>query len=214
MSDRSSKQSKPKASTFATTPIGLRELLDASPDAIFCVDIEGRCNWLSPAIESLTGRKPGDLIGHYCTEMVAPPSRARFLRVFLRQRSRKDGTTAEHRLWVLREDGGQTAVAVRVRLIERIDGDLAFVGVLRESSAASEGAAVLETSRTRHAPDQLDSSGRLEGFERHIDDSHANERRQQDAGDASAELEARIAELETALNDARMQTVLVESRVE
>src|SRR6185503_16786238 len=126
MPDRPSKQSKAKASSFATTPIGLRELLDASPDAIFCVDIEGRCNWLSPAIESLTGRKPGDLIGHSCTELVAPASRSRFLRVFLRQRARKDGTTSEHRLWVLRQDGGQTAVAVRVRLVERIDGDLVF----------------------------------------------------------------------------------------
>ena len=61
MSGRSSKSSKARSkSTFAPTPIGLRELLDASPDAIFCCDLEGRWNWLSPAIESFTGQKPGD----------------------------------------------------------------------------------------------------------------------------------------------------------
>ena len=50
------KSNRPKnASTFASTPIGLRELLDASPDAIFCCDVQGRWNWLSSAIESFTG---------------------------------------------------------------------------------------------------------------------------------------------------------------
>src|SRR5712692_9294471 len=78
------KTNKPKnASVFASTPIGLRELLDASRDAIFCCDIEGRWNWLGPAIEVFTGIRPSDMIGTFCTDVVSPADRFRFLRVFL-----------------------------------------------------------------------------------------------------------------------------------
>jgi len=134
--------------------------------------------------------KPGDLIGHFCTELVAPASRSRFLRTFLRQRASKDGATAEHRMFMVREDGGHTPVAVRVRLIERADGDLVFVGVLREITAAEGSAVSVATQvRVRHEPDQLDASGLLEGIERHIDDSHASDRRSQ-SGDTSGKVAA------------------------
>src|SRR5947208_3636752 len=74
---------------FASTPMAVRELLDASPDAIFCCDVDGSINWISPAIESITGFNPGDLLGHSCTELVAPRERIRFVRTF-------------HRLWTER----------------------------------------------------------------------------------------------------------------
>ena len=89
MSKRSKTNKSKLGQNFASTPIGLRELLDASPDAIFCCDIEGRWNWLSPAIEAFTGVRPNDLLGKFCTDIVSPPDRLAFMHTFLRMRRRK-----------------------------------------------------------------------------------------------------------------------------
>jgi len=217
------KSNRPKnASTFASTPIGLRELLDASPDAIFCCDVQGRWNWLSSAIESFTGVRPSDLIGRFCTDVVAPAERFAFMRAFLGMRRRKSSEPFEGFVTLVRQDGAEIRVAAKVRLIERLDGDPAFVGVVREAHGASQtGAGLVHPAGSLGIPSASGASGMmagapvaspqeagpLEGLERHIDDGIASEIRQQldsEANARNAELEHQVEELASQLALARL----------
>src|SRR5262245_42668448 len=67
--------------------IGLRELLDAAPDVIFCCDARGNFVWLSAAVESLCGQRSADLLGRSFTKIVPAPHRAHIARNWM-QRSR------------------------------------------------------------------------------------------------------------------------------
>ena len=46
-----------------TPVIGLREVMDAIPDLLFCLDGFGRFAWVSPGFETLTGHRASNLIG-------------------------------------------------------------------------------------------------------------------------------------------------------
>ena len=112
------------------TPIGLRELLEAAPDALFCCDSQGRFQWLNSAIEPLTGYPLVELLGHSFGNLVDDSSHRSMARFYLRQQRRRLPVT-EHR-WVLRaRDGAGVPVSARVRRYERLDGEIAFVGCLR-----------------------------------------------------------------------------------
>ncbi len=222
MSGRSPKSSKARSkSTFTPTPIGLRELLDASPDAIFCCDLDGRWNWLSPAIESFTGLKPGDLLDHFCTEVVSPHERFRLMRDFARLRRRKQELPHECSVTLLRQDGSEMCVMARVRLIERVDGDRVFVGVMREAHGASGPApGLVNPGYGMGVPSMSGASGMMAGApvasgedgqwqrEHRIHERLMAEVRAQANAEANVrvfELETRIADLSSELDQARAE---------
>jgi PAS domain S-box-containing protein len=109
---------------------GLRELLDASPDVLFACDVDGELLWLSRAFETLTGCAAADQIGRHWSTLVAPHEARRVLRLVLRQR-RRCIPVVELTLPLLAGEGREAWVAARVRLLERADGGVIFVGTAR-----------------------------------------------------------------------------------
>jgi PAS domain S-box-containing protein len=109
---------------------GLRELLDASPDLLFACDADGVLLWLSRAFETLTGREAADQIGRHWSTLVAPHAARRVLRLVLRQRRRRT-PMVELALPLLASEGREAWVTARVRLLERTDGGVIFVGTAR-----------------------------------------------------------------------------------
>jgi PAS domain S-box-containing protein len=53
-----------------------RELVERIDEVIFTVDDAGRITYISPAIESITGYAPAEVIGHFFTRYVHPDDRA------------------------------------------------------------------------------------------------------------------------------------------
>ncbi|MCC6652043.1 MAG: response regulator [Candidatus Eisenbacteria bacterium] len=114
--------------------IGLREVLEVAPDLVFCCDAHGRFVWASSAFELLAGYRASDLVGSVFVHILPEEARSGALRAFARQ-ARKGSPFAERTLPLLRKDGSHVRVAVRVRLLERADGERYFVGVAREAES-------------------------------------------------------------------------------
>ncbi|MEO5987753.1 MAG: response regulator [Candidatus Eisenbacteria bacterium] len=111
--------------------IGLREVLEAAPDLIFCCDAWGRLAWVSGSFEPLTGHRTTDLVGASFTTLLLPAERAHATRAFLWQK-RRGRPSIDRVLTLVKGDGGTFQVVSRVRMLERPDGDVYFIGVARE----------------------------------------------------------------------------------
>src|SRR5712692_6588741 len=73
----------------ASTPIGLRELLDAMPDVVFACDAAGRFEWLNPAVERLLGFKAAELLNRPFASLIDPLTRVSAVRAFRRMALRQ-----------------------------------------------------------------------------------------------------------------------------
>src|SRR5262249_13228295 len=71
--------------SFAPT-IGLREVLEATPDLVFSTDAWGRLIWAAPSFESITGRKVKDCVGYAVLVLLAPAHARAARRAFVRAR--------------------------------------------------------------------------------------------------------------------------------
>jgi PAS domain S-box-containing protein len=135
----------PGGPSIAPAPsIGLREMLEASPDVIFCCDARGRLQWLSAATESLVGSRPSDLLGRPLSVLLTPPERARIGRRLVRQ-SRSAQGVIDEMLTITGPDARKVLVHARARRVER-QGEKVFVGTVRPvfntgSQAALAGSA-------------------------------------------------------------------------
>ncbi len=138
-------------------PLGLRELLDASPDVIFACDSDGALLWLSRAFEPLTDRRTAEQIGRHWSTLVAPQEHRRLLRTFLRQRRRHTGVV-EATLPLLASQGREVWVAARVGLHERPDGGIIFVGSAR-MLGPDEGRVAVATLGTATAAEPAPAPG-------------------------------------------------------
>ena len=119
----------------APTPvIGLREVMDAVPDLLFCCDGFGRFAWVSPAFETLTGHRASDLIGQPISRLVPAEERCNLVRHFMKQRRLGSGFTTR-RVWLSRVDGSRVRVEARVRAWTRPDGEFFWAGVAYEPTA-------------------------------------------------------------------------------
>lgn len=131
MSDRP-RSSRPGLPAFAPA-IGLREVLESSPDLVFSTDPWGRLVWASTAFETFTGRRVRDCIGRPCSELVAPADVPGIVRAFLKNQD--ETRTLERHLELTRPDGTTFGVEVRGRFLNSPDGDRYLVGVARETVA-------------------------------------------------------------------------------
>jgi PAS domain S-box-containing protein len=125
-------RSKPPAST----PIGLRELLDSTPDIVFACDVVGRFQWVNPAIEAVTGYRGADLLNRTFVGLIAPDSHTSTLRTFVRLLKRQSGEVRRP-VVVLTKDGKTVELDVHVTCRERADGETTFVGTARPWTAWS-----------------------------------------------------------------------------
>lgn len=113
--------------------IGARELIESAPDIIFCCDAEGRFQWLNSAVESHLGQRSADLLGGSFLALVPEGQRRRVARHFIGQRRRRTETSEAD--VTLMNGEGELQVSVRVRRVERPDGEVLFVGCARPVAA-------------------------------------------------------------------------------
>ncbi len=139
MNDRASSHRAGHPAPAFAPAIGLREVLEASPDFVFCCDAWGRFAWVSASFEQLAGWRATELVGQPFTKLVSAGERVGAVRAYLRQR-RRSRPVEDRRLTIVRSDGTELPVKARVRLYERPDGDAYFVGIAREASPAAEAA--------------------------------------------------------------------------
>jgi PAS domain S-box-containing protein len=150
MSDRtrSNRQGPP---SFAPT-IGLREMLEATPDLVFSTDAWGRLIWAAPAFESITGRKRKDCIGYGVLVLLSPAHARAARRAFARARRRR-GEPIEHTADVAKPDGRTVALDLRLRMIENPGGERYLIGMARphvDAPAAPQVATPVTRSRESH----------------------------------------------------------------
>jgi PAS domain S-box-containing protein len=122
---------QPSFSGAPNVSIGLRELLDAAPDIIFCCDQQGRFQWVSAATEAIAGVKASDLLGNSFTKLVPLPYRNHIARRYIRRARglKSDPTTDVTR--VQTAAGQEVWLSVRSRMSLRPDGELVFIGIAR-----------------------------------------------------------------------------------
>ncbi len=136
MNDKHAVGSHAFSGVGSTPAIGLRELLELSPDLIFCCDAAGRFAWLNAATESLLGPRPGDLLGRPFTMLLAPAERLRVARRLVRHLRGLPNAAFEEAVTLTALDGHKVRLEVRVRRVERVDGEIVYVGSARPASDA------------------------------------------------------------------------------
>jgi PAS domain S-box-containing protein len=119
--------------------IGLREVLEASPDLVFSTDAWGRLVWASPSFESLTGRRVKDCVGHTVLELLAPSHVREAKRLFIEAR-RRSPESVGRRVELLTSDNRTVPVDVHLRIAENGSGERFSAGVGRTSPAADSAA--------------------------------------------------------------------------
>ena len=119
MSDRVRSQSLGPPAFVPT--IGLREVLDGSPDLVFSTDRWGRLVWASPAFEPLTGRRVKDCVGDSVLALLSPAHAREAKRAFARAR-RRSPEPVDLALELVKPDGRTIAVDARVRFAENSAG--------------------------------------------------------------------------------------------
>ena len=123
--------SRMPASIPAFAPsIGLREVLEASPDLVFCCDTWGRLAWVSASIESLTGHRGSELIGKSFAPLLASAHRVSGLRSLVRQH-RGAQPLGQHVLHLAHMNSSTVPVALHLRRWESSDGEVYLVGIAR-----------------------------------------------------------------------------------
>ncbi len=123
-------------------PIGLREMLDATPEYLFACDADGRLQWLNPALADLVGSRVSELLGQHVSGLILPSERGHVVRHFLKQRDRRTPITSRM-VTVHAAAGGLARVHVVVRGFERMDGDFSFVGVGHPQESEGARAAII-----------------------------------------------------------------------
>ncbi|HEY6196560.1 MAG TPA: response regulator [Candidatus Eisenbacteria bacterium] len=161
--------------------IGLRDVLEASPDLVFSTDAWGRLVWASSAFEAFTGRRVKDCVGTACTSLVVPAQVPGVLRALLRL-ERQGAESVDRVIGLLRTDGTVIEVDARLRFANSAEGERYLVGVARERTGAAETPAPAPTSAI--APDFTPAIA-------------------PDSAPGASELEPRVAELEQSLAEAR-----------
>ena len=138
MNDRSRPQ-RTGMPAFAPV-IGLREVLEASPDLVFSTDSWGRLVWASSAFELFTGRRVKECVGASCLALLDPTQVRDALRAF-RKLSRNSGAMLDRVFTLVHRDGTTLQVDARLRFAENPGGETYLVGVARRRLAGSPAAA-------------------------------------------------------------------------
>ena len=123
----------------ASAPIGLRDLLAASPDLLFACDSAGRLQWVNPAVERVTGLATAALLNRCYSALVDPRSRISTVRAF-RRMALKQSPGLERIVALEPRDSKAVVLSVHVARFESAEGDTLFVCTARPWDAASQSA--------------------------------------------------------------------------
>lgn len=81
-----------------------RLLAEHVQDVIYALDAEGRFSYVNPRVKEVLGYTPTELLGRYCTDILAPESRHRAQAIFARAVKGKDPFNF-YELEMVKEDG-------------------------------------------------------------------------------------------------------------
>lgn len=130
-----------------------RRLVEASPDAIFALDAEGRFRELNPAAGELLGRAPEELIGQPMAESVASVTAPSGLAP--RRQVLPTGTEVlEEELYIVRPSGERRLVHIRASVIREAGAVVGRHGIMRD--VTDERARDARVRLLSHALDGLD----------------------------------------------------------
>jgi PAS domain S-box-containing protein len=149
MSDRL-RSHRPGPPPFTPT-IGLREVLEATPDLVFSTDAWGRLVWAAPAFESITGRKVKDCIGHPVLVLLTPAHSRGGRHAFVHAH-RSLGEPFAHRADVVKPDGRTVPLELRLRMTETPGGERYMIGTARvhvDAVPAASGAVAAPVSQAQ-----------------------------------------------------------------
>jgi PAS domain S-box-containing protein len=114
--------------------LGLKELLETTPDLAFACDADGNLLWASRVLESLTGHPVSELIGRPLLSLLSAPARRRALRA-IADRRRHHAPSFEVTVPVADTQGRESNVTAHVLRLERPDGGIVFAGTAHEAEA-------------------------------------------------------------------------------
>ena len=114
--------------------LGLKELLETTPDLTFVCDAEGNLIWAGGGFESLTGHPVSEVIGQPLLALLSPLARRRALRAIADQR-RHQTPSFEVTVPMTDGQGRESNVTVRVAWRERPEGGLVFAGSAHAAQA-------------------------------------------------------------------------------
>jgi two-component system, sensor histidine kinase and response regulator len=145
--------------------IGLREVLEASPDLVFSTDSFGRLVWASSAFETFTGRRVKDCVGTPCTSLLVPAGVPGVVRALLRLQRQGSGSI-DRVLQIKRPNGDVVDVEARVRLASSAGGEHYLVGVARQRPAtAAAPTARAVPPGAGNPPSAIEASSRVDELE-------------------------------------------------
>jgi PAS domain S-box-containing protein len=147
--------------------IGLREVLEASPDLVFSTDAWGRLVWASSAFESFTGRRAKDCIGKSCTSLLVPAQVRGVLHAMLRLQRRGSGAV-DRALGIAHSNGEVIEVDVRLQLANNAGGESYLVGVARQRTAAAAPVVAVAAPAASEPPAAAVSSARVDELEQSL----------------------------------------------
>jgi len=116
--------------------LGLKDLLEATPDLAFVCDAEGNLLWASRVFESLTGHPVSEWIGRPLLSLLSAPARQRALRGIADQR-RHHAACFEVTVPVADPRGRESNLTAQILRRERPDGGIVFAGTAHEAQAGT-----------------------------------------------------------------------------
>ena len=116
--------------------IGLREVLEGSPDLVFSTDRWGRLVWAAQSFETYTGRKIKDCVGSSVVLLLASGFAHSARRAFV-DACRRPGETVDVAVDVAKPDGRTVALDLRLRVSETASGERYLFGLARPRAEAT-----------------------------------------------------------------------------
>jgi PAS domain S-box-containing protein len=135
-----------------------RELIEASPDLVWLVDLSGRITFINGATRVVFGREPEDMIGELFSELVSTEDRERTITAFASVLTAAvDSVNVENA--VHGKDGRLVPLLTNVRIVRNAVGDVTGIaGSSRDITALKEAASELE----RQAEEQRQLAAQLD----------------------------------------------------
>jgi PAS domain S-box-containing protein len=122
-----------------------RLLTENATDVVTQTDAQGVFTYVSPAVASVTGFTPEEMVGRQALDFIEPADRERVVSAFLEGRDRPRGWTIEYR--VLCKQGPPIWVEARPSFARSIDGGGKVTDVIRDVTARKQLEAQLIAAR-------------------------------------------------------------------
>jgi len=110
----------------------LRMITESVTDVIFSLDSRGCFTFVTSRIEAITGFPPGELLGSFFADLLAPGDAGRMIGPFLRSLSRDHQESVTAQPYLLTKSGGMVCFETEIVKLVEPDGTMLFHGVGRD----------------------------------------------------------------------------------